>query len=91
MINDYLNAIRTRIEQLKRLGDAKNLIIWDVQIDEANDPTLLSLRVYGTREHVAAVKIACGVSGIWEKLPETRIALLQPDELMALRREYLEG
>lgn len=90
MINDYLNAVRNRIEYYKRLGDAKNLIVWDVQPDESIQPGLLSYRVYGTEEHTNVVNVACGVSGVWEVLPQQRIALLQPAELMALRREYLE-
>ena len=90
MINEYLNAIRTRIEQLKRVGNAANLIFWDVQSDEAKSPTLLSFRVYGSTDYVDAVKIACGVSGAWELLPQQRIALLQAADVVALRREYLD-
>lgn len=91
MINAYRNAIRTHIERLKSVGNASRLIVWDVREDEASDPTLLSLRAYGTRQHSDVVLVACGVSGIWEELPQRRIAMPILQDVLALRREYLEG
>ena len=49
MINEYRNAIRDHINRFIEQGKLNQLIVWDVQQDEAQDPTLLSLRVYGSR------------------------------------------
>jgi hypothetical protein len=75
MINEYRNAIRDLINRNIKLGKLNSLIVWDVKSDEAQDPTLLSLRIYGSRTHTDVIQVACGVSGIWEKLPEKRIAV----------------
>lgn len=88
MINDYRNAIRDHIRQQKNAGNLARLIIWDVQTDEMTDPTLLSLRAYGSRDHVDAVLVAAGCSGIWEKLEQTRIALPTLVDLIQLARDY---
>ncbi|WP_111896147.1 hypothetical protein [Acinetobacter sp. MB5] len=89
MINDYRNAIREHIERLKNVGNLSNMIIWDVQVDEASDPTLLSNRAYNTHQHVDVVLVACGVSGVWEKLPEQRIVLPLLKDVLALRKIYM--
>lgn len=89
MINDYRNAIRDHIERLRNIGNLRNMIIWDVQVDEATDPTLLSNRAYNTRQHVDVVLVACGVSWIWEKLPEERIVLPLLRDVLALRKIYM--
>ncbi|MCG2572041.1 hypothetical protein LVY74_00510 [Acinetobacter sp. ME22] len=89
MINDYRNAIREHIERLKNIGNLSNMIIWDVQVDEASDPTLLSNRAYNNRQHVDVVLVACGVSGVWEKLPEQRIVLPLLKDVLALRKIYM--
>ena len=79
MINEYRNAIRDLIERLKRQGDIRNVNLWQVQDDEVHDPTLLSLRAFGSRGYADEVLIACGVSGIWEALPKQKILLPKPD------------
>ncbi|MFC6628599.1 hypothetical protein [Acinetobacter beijerinckii] len=89
MINEYRNAIRDLINKNMQLGKLNSLIVWDVKSDEAQDPTLLSLRIYGSRTHTDVIQVACGVSGIWEKLPEKRIAVPLISDVMRLRREYL--
>lgn len=89
MINAYHNAIRDRIESLKNQGDVRRLIVWEIQDDESKDHTLLSYRVYGTRDHADVVRVAAGASGIWEALPLKRIALLTLSDVLALRREWL--
>lgn len=91
MQNDYRNAIRDRIEHYKSTGEVRRLIVWDVQMDEARDPTLLSLRAYGSRAYADVVMVACGVSGIWENLPLKRIALPLPADIAELQRIYLFG
>lgn len=88
MINDYRNAIRDHINQMKKSGSIGRLIVWDVQTDEVTDPTLLSLRAYGSRDHADAVMVAAGSSGIWEKLEQTRIALPTLVDLIQLARDY---
>lgn len=88
MINEYLNAIRDLINRNIQQGTLNNLIVWDVRSDEAQDPTLLSLRIYGSRKHTDVIQVACGVSGIYEKLPEKRIAVPKIADVMRLRTEY---
>ena len=88
MINEYRNAIRDLINKNIQQGTLNNLIVWDVKSDEAQDPTLLSLRIYGSRKHTDVIQVACGVSGIYEKLPEKRIAVPKIADIMRLRTEY---
>ena len=88
MINEYRNALRDHINTLIQQGKLNNLIVWDVRSDEAQDPTLLSLRIYGSRKHTDVIQVACGVSGIYEKLPEKRIAVPKITDIMRLRTEY---
>lgn len=88
MINDYRNAIREHIRKKLAAGDLANLIVWDVQTDEANDPTLLSSRAYSSRNYADAVIVAAGASGIWEPLGLNRIALPTLINLIQLEQEY---
>ena len=88
MNNEYRNAIRDLINNNIQQGTLNNLIVWDVRSDEAQDPTLLSLRIYGSRKHTDVIQVACGVSGIWEKLPEKRIAVPKIADIMRLRTKY---
>lgn len=88
MNNEYRNAIRDLINKNIQQGKLNSLIVWDVRSDEAQDPTLLSLRIYGSRQHTDVIQVACGVSGIWEKLPEKRIAVPKIADIMRLRTEY---
>lgn len=88
-INDYRNAIRERIRHLKLLKNTQRIIIWDVRADESIDASLLSFRAYGTRLHTDVVLVACGASGIWERLPLKRIVLPQLADVLQLRKQYL--
>ena len=88
MINEYRNAIRDLIERLKRQGDIRNVILWQVQDDEVHDPTLLSLRAFGSRGYADEVLIACGASGIWEALPKQKILLPKPLFIHQVRKKY---
>ncbi len=81
--NKLHNAVRKHIEQ-----EQDNVILWDVLQDESQDPTLLSLRAYGTREHADIVMITCGVSGVWQTLPCTRIVLPLLKDVIALKRQF---
>lgn len=87
--NAYRNAIRELIELLKKRGTSQQMIVWQIRADEAVDPTLISLRAYGTREHADVVMVAAGVSGIWERLPETEIVLPLLIQIRQLRRDIL--
>ncbi|RZG66840.1 hypothetical protein EXE25_09140 [Acinetobacter bouvetii] len=89
MINEYRNAIRDHINRLIKQGKLNQLIVWDIQHDEAQDPTLLSLRMYGSRAYTDVIQVACGTSGIWEKLPVKRIAVPLIADVLKFRREYL--
>lgn len=89
MINEYRNAVRDHIARMIEQGKLNQLIVWDIQSDEAQDPSLLSLRLYGSRQHTDVVQVACGTSGIWEKLPMKRIAVPRIADVLKLRREFL--
>lgn len=89
MINEYRNAVRDHIARMIKQGKLNQLIVWDVQADEAQDPTLLSSRIYGSRQYTDVIQVACGTSGIWEKLPMKRIAVPRIADVLRLRREYL--
>ena len=89
MINEYRNAVRDHINRFIEQGKLNQLIVWDVQQDEAQDPTLLSLRVYGSRTYTEVIQVACGTSGIWEKLPINRIAVPLIADVLRFRREFL--
>ena len=89
MINEYRNAIRDHINRFIEQGKLNQLIVWDIQYDEAKDPTLLSLRVYGSRAYTDVIQVACGTSDIWEQLPINRIAVPLIADVLRFRREYL--
>lgn len=76
MRNDYLNDIRKHIQQVIQLGNINNFLIYDLKYDEKNDPSLVSLRAYGTRKHEDVVMVACGMNGVWESLPAPRRIVL---------------
>ena len=60
MINEYRNAIRDLINKNIQQGTLNNLIVWDVRSDEAQDPTLLSLRIYGSVHcHTGSLEMNC--------------------------------
>ena len=86
--NAYRNAIRDLIELLKSRGTSNQMLAWQIGEDEVNDPTLVSLRAYGSRIHTDVVMVACGTSGIWEPLPTVVIVMPQLAQVMQLRRTY---
>lgn len=88
MFNDYRNAIRDLIDLLRRRGQSIQYISWQVNVDEVNDPTLLSFRAYGSREYSDVVMVACGTSFIFEQLPETEIILPTLLQIRQLRTLY---
>jgi hypothetical protein len=60
MLIEYQNN-ENLINKNMQLGKLNSLIVWDVKSDEAQDPTLLSLRIYGSRNHTDVIQVACGV------------------------------
>ncbi|MCK4090671.1 hypothetical protein [Acinetobacter radioresistens] len=69
MQNEYRIAIRKLLETSKRRGQQYNLRHYQIQTDELNDPSLVSLRLYGSRKYVDVVLVACGLSYAHELLP----------------------
>ena len=88
MINDFRNGTRDLIEKLKKRGRAGQYIRWQINKDEINDPTLVSLRAYGSRDYADVVMVACGTSGIWEELPREEIILPTLLQLIQLRQQF---
>lgn len=88
MLNSYLNDIRKHIDQIVQIGNISNFHIYDVSLDEVNDPFLLSYRIYNTYKHYDVVLIACGVNGIWEPLPKKRIVLPLISHVLAFRKKW---
>ncbi len=91
MINSYRNAMREFIDRNVEQGNFSVLIVWDIQSDEAQDPTLLSQRIYGSRGFTDVILLASGANGIWEKLEEKRIAVPALAAVIQLRKQYLQG
>lgn len=86
--NAYRNAIRDLIELIKARGTSSQMLAWQIGEDEVNDPTLVSLRAYGSRTHTDVVMVACGTSGIWDPLPTVVIVMPQLAQVLQLRRTY---
>ncbi|MFV5280007.1 hypothetical protein ACNKGK_20000 [Acinetobacter baumannii] len=90
MRNDYRNAIRDLIHRNLQQNNIQNLIVWEIKDDESQDPSLLSLKLYGSRNQIDAVLVACGVNGVWEKLPLQKVAFPRLVDLLRLQKEYLQ-
>ncbi len=88
MKNSYLNAIRQATDAARRRGILASCIVWQVGEDECRDPTLISQRVYGSRQYADVVMQAAGVSGIWEALPLKEIVLPTLSTVLQLRQYY---
>lgn len=86
--NAYRNAIRDLIELIKARGTSSQMLAWQIGEDEVNDPTLVSIRAYGSRIHTDVVMVACGTSGIWEQLPAVIVIMPQLAQVLQLRRKY---
>lgn len=70
MQNEYRVAIRKLLETSIRRGQQYNLRRYQIQVDEVNDPSLVSLRLYGTRKYSDVVLVACnGLSYAHELIP----------------------
>lgn len=88
-INEYLNEIRRVIELNKnKTNFNQKLFQYEIGVDETWDHSLISQRVYKTREHSDVVRIAAGASYFHEKLEQKIILLPALAEIIRLRREY---
>lgn len=86
--NKLQNAVRQYIENAM---DTQNIIAHRVLEDEQFDPTLISFRVYGSREHADIVRFAYGVDWIWQAFPVNKVILLpRLETVMRLKRQYLK-
>ena len=86
--NAYRNDLRDLIELIKARGTSNQMIAWQVGTDEVHDPTLVSLRAYGSRIHTDVVMVAAGTSGIWEPLPTVVIVMPKLAQVQQLRRKH---
>lgn len=88
MLNEYHIALRQLIELAQRRGKAHNLRYYQVQADELADPSLVSFRLYNSRNYVNEVKLACGVSYAHELLPMKAFYFPTLQDIRALRKKY---
>lgn len=88
MLNPYHNAIRQYCELQAKRGLTGQYIRYQILPDEVLDHTLVSFRVYGVRTEADVVRVAAGVSGIWEPLPQIEIILPTALQLAQLKKEY---
>jgi hypothetical protein len=73
--NIYRTAIIQLIAQLRTRGQAGQYILYQVMPDEVADPTLISWRAYGTRNHADVVMISAGQSSIDDPVPVGELLL----------------
>lgn len=77
------------MQQMIALQNVANVRIYEIMKDEEYDPTLVSLRLYGTRIHANVIMVICGTNGIWEALPVgKKLAFPQIRFINALRAEW---
>ncbi|MCU4320674.1 hypothetical protein [Acinetobacter bereziniae] len=89
MRNEFYNALRRHIEvNAPRTGFGGSLIPYQIGEDELWDASLVSLRVYGTRVHGDVIRLACGVSFVHEKLPQSIVLLPNLNAIVMLQKKY---
>lgn len=88
MLNEYHNAIRAHIDLIKRRGKQHELRHYQVQEDETGDASLVSYRVYGSRDYADVIRVACGVSYVHEMLPVKAIYLPTLASIRAIKKRY---
>ncbi|MDO4440587.1 MAG: hypothetical protein Q4B81_00205 [Moraxella sp.] len=91
MNNNYHNQVRRLIDLAKKRGQSGELIAHQIGRDEVHDPTLVAMRIYGSRHDCDVVMIACGTSAIWQPLPQKVVHLPTPTQLLVLKRRYKKG
>ena len=89
MRNEFYIALRRHIEvNAKRTGYGGSLTAYEVREDEANDPSLVSQRLYGTRRHGDIIRLACGVSFAHEQLPQKVFLFPSLNAIVQLQKRY---
>ncbi|WP_313416872.1 hypothetical protein [Pseudomonas oryzihabitans] len=66
--------------------DWQEAIRYDTQPDERWDATLVSQRVYGTRDEYLAVIAAAGIDHPFQELTQRRLVLPTPAQLLAFKQ-----
>lgn len=72
---------------LKAKSWDKNVIFYETKPDEKYDLSLVSRRVYGSREEYLAVMAAAGLDSFDAPLPQTKLRLPNLLTLMQLKRQ----
>lgn len=88
MINEYHNAIRRLLDLFKKRGNTSQLLLYCIGEDEVFDPTLASLRAYGTRQFSDIILLACGLSYVHEPLPVGNVYLPTFQQIQYMRKKY---
>ena len=88
-VNEYLNDIRHVIEQNReKVAYAGKLIAHQIGVDELYDHSLISDRVYKSRQYTDVVRLAAGASFSNEKLKEIYILLPTLNEIIKLKKKH---
>lgn len=89
MRNEYHNAVRRFINtNTAKANFGARVFQYQIGEDEVHDPSLVSLRAYGTRSHSDIVVLACGNSFSFEPLPLNIIILPDLPVLVSLQKRY---
>ncbi|OTG87930.1 hypothetical protein B9T34_16300 [Acinetobacter sp. ANC 3813] len=89
MRNEFYIAIRRHIEvNAKRTGYGGSLTAYEIGEDEINDPSLVSQRLYGTRQHSDIVRLSCGTSFTHEPLPQKVFLFPSLNAIIQLQKRY---
>ena len=92
MLNEYHNAIRTLVETEKdRAILSDSLILYQTESDEMYDHTLVSQRIYGTRQYHDVVRVCLGLSFPHEPIPQGLYFFPTLGALLKLKHKYLDN
>ncbi len=80
----FYRAVRDFAQKAKTWDT--NVIFYETKPDEQYDLSLVSRRVYGTREEFLAVMAAAGLDSFDEPLPQTKLRLPNALALMQIKR-----
>lgn len=88
MQNEYRIALRKLLETSIRRGQQYNLRHYQIQVDEVNDPSLVSLRLYDTRKYIDVVLVACGLSYAHELIPVQAFYFPTMQNILQLQKKH---
>lgn len=89
MINEYHNAIRSHVErEQKQAILSHSLLLYQTQADEKYDHTLVSLRIYGSRNYHDVVRVCLGLSSPFEPVPLGMFYFPTLHKLLALKKQW---